>query len=76
MSLSYQEAQQADVFLVVGTTGEIMPAAQLPRIAKANGAKIIEINIAPSAYTHQITDVFLQEKATIAMTKLLEAIKN
>ncbi len=76
MSLSFQEAEQADVFLVVGTTGEIMPAAQLPRIAKVNGAKIIEINIAPSAYTHQITDVFLQEKATVAMTKLLEAMEN
>ncbi len=76
MSLSFQEAEQADVFLVVGTTGEIMPAAQLPRIAKTNGAKIIEINIAPSVYTHQITDVFLQEKATTAMSKLLDALKN
>ena len=75
MSLSFQEAENADVFLVVGTTGEIMPAAQLPRIAKRNGAKIIEINIAPSAYTQQITDVFLQDKATVAMTKLLEALK-
>ncbi len=76
MSLSFQEAEQADAFLVIGTTGEIMPAAQLPRIAKTNGAKIIEINIAPSVYTHQITDVFLQEKATTAMSKLLDALKN
>ena len=75
MSLSFQEAENADVFLIIGTTGEIMPAAQIPRIAKRNGAKIIEINIAPSAYTHQITDVFLQDKATVAMTKLLEAMK-
>ncbi len=76
MSLSFQEAEKADVFLLVGTTGEVMPAAQLPRIAKRNGAKIIEINIAPSAYTAQITDIFLQEKATIAMTRLLETIQN
>ena len=76
MSLSFQEAENADVFLVVGTTGEIMPAAQLPRIAKRNGAKIIEINIAPSAYTPQITDVFLQDKATVAIIKLLKAMKN
>lgn len=75
MSLSFKEAEQADVFLIVGTTGEIMPAAQLPRIAKRNGAKIIEINIAPSAYTSQITDVFLQDKATVAMTKLLASMK-
>ena len=74
MSLSYHETDLADVFLVVGTTGEIMPAAQLPRIAKRNGAKIIEINIQPSAYTPQITDIFLQDKATVAMKKLLEAM--
>lgn len=75
MSLSFQETDLADVFLVVGTTGEIMPAAQLPRIAKRNGATIIEINIEPSAYTPQITDIFLQDKATVAMTKLLNAMK-
>lgn len=74
MSLSFQQAEKADVFLLVGTTGEVMPAAQLPHIAKRNGAKIIEINIAPSAYTNQITDIFLQDKATLAVTKLLEAI--
>ena len=74
MSLSFTETDLADVFLIVGTTGEIMPAAQLPRIAKRNGAKIIEINIAPSAYTADITDVFLQDKATVAITKLLEAM--
>ncbi len=76
MLSSFKEAEQADVFLIVGTTGEIMPAAQLPRIAKRNGAQIIEINIARSAYTSEITDVFLQDKATVAMTKLLEAIKD
>ncbi|MBT3336385.1 MAG: NAD-dependent deacylase [Anaerolineae bacterium] len=76
MSLSFQETEQADVFLLVGTTGEVMPAAQLPHIAKRNGAKIIEINIEPSLYTQQITDIFLQGKATVAITNLLEAIEN
>ena len=75
MSLSFQETEKADVFLLIGTTGEIMPASQLPRIAKENGAKIIEINIAPSNYTNQITDIFIQEKATVAMTKLVESVQ-
>ncbi len=75
MSRSFQETEKADVFLLIGTTGEIMPASQLPRIAKENGAKIIEINIAPSNYTNQITDIFIQEKATVAMSKLVEAVQ-
>ena len=73
-SQSFTEAENADVFLVIGTTGEIMPAAQIPRIAKRNGAKIIEVNIERTIFTEQITDIFLQDKATIAMTKLLEAM--
>ena len=74
MSGSYREAHHADLFILIGTTGEIMPASQLPHIAKSRSAKIIEINIAPSNYTNSITDVFIQEKATVAMKKLVEGI--
>ena len=74
MSLSFQETEKSDLFLLIGTTGEIMPASQLPRIAKENGAKIIEINIAPSNYTNSITDVFIQEKATVAVSKLVKML--
>ncbi len=74
-SRSLHEAETADLFLLVGTTGEIMPASQIPVLAKQNGAKIIEINIAPSNYTAQISDIFIQEKATVAMTTLLDKLK-
>jgi NAD-dependent deacetylase len=69
-SKSLEAAEKADVFLVIGTTGEIMPASQIPVIAKNNGAKIIEINIEPSNYTFQITDIFLKGKATEIMERL------
>ena len=67
---SVEAAEKADVFLVIGTTGEIMPASQIPITAKNNGAKIIEVNIEPSNYTDSITDVFLQGKATEVMNAL------
>ncbi len=68
--LSFKEAELADLFIVIGTTGEIQPASLIPLIAKENGAKIIEINTDKSNYTDNITDIFLQEKATDAMQKL------
>ncbi len=71
---SLHEAETADVFLVIGTTGEVVPASMIPRVAKQNGAAIIEMNTLESNYTYQITDVFLQDKATTAMTQLLEAL--
>ncbi len=71
---SLEAARRADLFLVIGTTGEIMPASQIPFLAKENGAKIIEVNTEPSKFTHQITDVFLQGKATEVMGQLAGAL--
>ena len=68
------EARVSDVFILIGTTGEVMPASFIPPLAKQNGAAIIELNIEPSNYTHQITDIFLQARATEAMTRLVEKL--
>ncbi len=60
---SAQETSQCDVMLVIGSTGAVYPAAQLPQLAASNGATIIEINPNSSAYTNTITDIHLQYKA-------------
>lgn len=70
---SYYEAQVADVFLVIGSTGEVMPACQIPLQARHNGAKLIEINLEPSNFTYA-ADIFLQGKATEIMNRLVESI--
>jgi len=57
-------AENADVLLVIGTTGEVFPASFIPFEAKKRGAKIIEVNIKPSRYTEEITDIFLRGKAS------------
>jgi NAD-dependent deacetylase len=69
---SFHEAQVADVFLVIGTTGEVMPACEIPFQAKQQGAKIIEINPEPSNFTFAATDVFLRGKASEMMNRLAE----
>jgi len=68
---SLKATQNSDCFLVIGTTGEIMPASYIPYQAKENGAKIIEINIEKSKFTTTITNVFIEEKASKAMEKLI-----
>jgi len=72
---SLELANECDVMLIIGTTGEIQPASQIPVIAKQNGAAIIEINIEPSNYTPAITDIFLKNKATKACAKLQTELK-
>jgi NAD-dependent deacetylase len=69
---AYEAASISDVFLIIGTTGEVMPANQIPFMAKEYGATIIEVNPEPSNYTGKITDVFLQGKAGEVMGKLEE----
>jgi NAD-dependent deacetylase len=68
--LSFEEAEKADLFIVIGTTGEVQPASLIPVVARSKGAKIIEINIKKSNFTDDITDLFIKEKASEAMKKI------
>lgn len=71
---SFNETVKADCLLLIGTTGSVAPANLIPPTAKSNGATIIEINPYASEYTASVTDIFLEDKATIAMEKLMEEI--
>ncbi len=74
-SLSFKAAWEADVFIIVGSTGEIMPASIIPYEAKEKGAEIIEINPVPSKYTRTLTDIFLQGRAVEVFQSLAEYLK-
>lgn len=73
-SKSFMEAERADLFILVGTTGEVAPANMIPRMAKQYGAKIIEINTCKSEYTDSVTDFFLQGRATRVLEELMDEI--
>ena len=71
---SSKAAVQCEVMLVVGTTAEVMPAGQMPLLAKSTGATIIEINPEPSMITEAATDIFLQGEAGIVLKELSELV--
>lgn len=71
---SMEATHKAETILVIGTTGEVMPAAQIPYIAKQNGAQVIEINTMPSNYSANLTDIYLEGKATEVMEELMDAL--
>jgi NAD-dependent deacetylase len=72
---SFEETRKSDLFLVIGTTGEVMPANLIPQQAKEFGATIIEINPQASRYTDRYTDLFLQGKASEILIGLKELLK-
>lgn len=63
-----------DVMLVVGTSAEVAPANTFPWEAKKHGAKIIEININPTVLTEEVTDIFLEGRASEVLTQLAQLL--
>ncbi len=71
---SYSLARGADLFLVIGTSGMVYPAAYLPRIAKESGAVIVEIN--PNGpFFSDIDDFFIPDTSAKALGALSERLR-
>ena len=69
---SVAAAEHCDVYLVVGTSAVVQPAASLPRIAAHAGKPVIEINPARTPES-TLCDVSLQMSASEALPLLLAA---
>jgi NAD-dependent deacetylase len=67
-------AEEADVALVVGTSGVVYPAAQLPYLAQETGAYLIDINPDPSEIS-QLADAYLQGPSGEMMPLLASATR-
>lgn len=68
-------AQNCDVFFSVGTSAEVYPAANLPIIAKQNGAFLIEVNPGKTVLT-PYTDLHIDEPSGIGLPALLNELEN
>jgi NAD-dependent deacetylase len=49
-----EEAGACGVLLVIGTSAQVSPACDIPRIAKETGAAVIEINPEPTSLTASV----------------------
>ena len=63
-------ARSADLFLVIGTSAVVYPAAGLAQIAKSSGARIVEINVAETVLSNEI-DEFLQGPSGELLPRLI-----
>lgn len=66
-------ALHADLMLVIGTSGLVAPAADLPRLAQRDGACLIEVNPVTSALTPAV-DLWLQGQAGEILPRLVAAL--
>jgi NAD-dependent deacetylase len=72
--LAWTESARAEIFIAVGTSGLVQPAASLPLAAKQGGAYLIEVNPEPTLIS-DMADLRLQAMAGEAMPALAEKIK-
>ena len=65
MSEAAGAARRATLFLVIGTSALVYPAASLPEIARRHGAYVVEINIEPTPLTPLVDEVVEGPAATV-----------
>lgn len=71
---AYQAAERAQVFLSIGASAQVRPAASLPVIAKRAGAFVIEINPDETALA-VIADYWMQCKAGEVLPELVRHLQ-
>lgn len=74
LAAATREAAASEVFLIIGTSGLVQPAASLPFSAARAGAKLVEINPGETPLTDQV-DVFLKGTAGKILPALIAHLK-
>ena len=70
-----EEARTCGALLVIGTSAQVSPACDIPRIAKERGALIVEINPEETSLTSGVTDIHLPGGASRVVGRLIELLK-
>ncbi len=70
---SFYHAQTCDLFMTIGSTLVVQPAALLPLVAKRSGARLILINLSKTPYD-AIMDLIFREKAGPTMEAIMECL--
>ena len=69
-----RRAAAGDLFLVAGSSLVVYPAAQMPLIAKDNGAKLVIINLEPTSHD-RYADIIINKKTGEALSQIVEQVK-
>jgi NAD-dependent deacetylase len=71
---AYHRSSLSDLFIVIGSSLVVQPAASMPLVAKRNGAKLVIINRDPTPYDN-MADIVLHGQAGPIMASILEKVK-
>lgn len=69
MERAAQTIKRCDLFVAVGTSGVVWPAAGFPRLARESGADMVEVNPESTPQSH-LYQFHLREKASTALVSM------
>jgi NAD-dependent deacetylase len=69
LDTAWQSARECDTFLVIGSSLVVNPAAQIPLVAKQNGARLLIVNIDPTPLD-ELADVVIHGSASEVLLAL------
>lgn len=70
-----EETKSCATMLIIGTSGAVYPAADLPYMASSKGAKIVEINVSETPFTSSISNYFFEGNASEVLPAILAEIE-
>jgi NAD-dependent deacetylase len=72
VNASMQHIRQADLMLIAGSSLEMMPASQLPRIVHENAGRLIVVNLSPT-YMDDAADVVIRADVAEILPRIAQA---
>ena len=75
MQVAYAVAEDAQVFLSIGTSAIVQPAANIPLRAREHGAYVAEINLEPSVIAPFIDETVIGPSGTV-LPALFDAVRS
>jgi NAD-dependent deacetylase len=75
LKAAIQESQECDLFIIIGSSLVVYPAASLPLVAKRYGARIVIINLGPTEQD-SLADVIINQSAGETMTRIMAKLKS
>ena len=73
MDSIHDQLLRCDLFISIGTSGAVYPAAGFAQQAKLHGAKLIELNLRGTEISPQFNEL-IEGPATLTVPKLVEEL--
>ena len=68
---AYESLEISNILMIIGTSGIVYPAAEVPFLAASRGVAIVEINLAPTPFTSKVTQCYFEGSASKILPKIL-----